>query len=69
MHRNKPQDMAMASLLFDDLRKKYYPQFEKGIIAKPKKVVRYLLLTPRDILELNLLIPVYLQQGQCLLLH
>src|SRR5260221_167688 len=49
------------SLLFDDLRKKYYPELEK-ILTQTKKVVRYILLTPRDILELDLLIPVYLQQ-------
>jgi hypothetical protein len=50
-----------ASLLFDDLRKKYYPELEK-ILTQTKKVVRYVLLTPRDILELDLLIPIYLQQ-------
>jgi hypothetical protein len=49
------------SLLFDDLRKKYYPELEK-ILAQTKKVVRYILLNPRDILELDLLIPVYIQQ-------
>jgi hypothetical protein len=50
-----------ASLLFDDLRKKYYPELEK-ILTQTKKVVRYILLTPRDILELDLLMPVYIQQ-------
>jgi hypothetical protein len=50
-----------GSLLFDDLRKRYSPQLEK-ILKQTKKVVRYILLTPRDILELNLLIPIYLQQ-------
>jgi hypothetical protein len=50
-----------SSLLFDDLRKKYYPELEK-ILTQTKKVVRYILLTPRDILELDLLIPVYIQQ-------
>jgi hypothetical protein len=49
------------SLLFDDLRKKYYPELEK-ILSQTKKVIRYMLLTPRDILELDLLIPLYLQQ-------
>ena len=49
------------SLMFDDLRKKYYPQLEK-ILTQTKKVVRYILLTPRNILELDLLIPVYIQQ-------
>ncbi len=52
---------GQASLLFDNLRKKYYPELEK-ILTQTKKVVRYILLTPRDILELDLLIPVYLQQ-------
>jgi hypothetical protein len=50
-----------ASLLFNDLRLKYYPDFEK-ILTQSKKLVRYILLNPRDILELNLLIPIYLQQ-------
>lgn len=49
------------SLLFDKLRLAYYPELEK-VLQRSKKVVRYFLLTPRDILELNLLIPVYLQQ-------
>lgn len=49
------------SLRFDDLRKKYYPELEK-ILTQTKKIVRYILLTPRDILELNLLVPVYIQQ-------
>ncbi|MFI5138697.1 MAG: hypothetical protein ACHQIM_12795 [Sphingobacteriales bacterium] len=49
------------SLMFDDLRKQYYPELEK-ILTQTKKVVRYILLTPRDILELNLLIPVYIKQ-------
>jgi hypothetical protein len=49
------------SLLWDDLRVAYYPELEK-ILQQTKKVVRYILLTPRDILELDLLIPVYLEQ-------
>ena len=52
---------GQGSLLFDDLRKKYYPELEK-ILTQTKKVVRYILLSPRDILELDLLIPVYIQQ-------
>jgi hypothetical protein len=52
---------GQASLLFNDLRKKYYPELEK-ILTQTKKVVRYILLTPRDILELDLLIPVYIAQ-------
>lgn len=55
----KPADEP--SLLYDWLRQAYYPELEK-ILTQSKKVVRYLLLTPRDILELDLLIPVYLQQ-------
>lgn len=58
----EPQEgYGEASLLFDDLRKKYYPELEK-ILTQTKKVIRYILLTPRDILELDLLIPVYIQQ-------
>jgi hypothetical protein len=49
------------NLLWDYLRKKYYPELEK-ILQQTKKVVRYFMLSPRDILELNLLIPVYLEQ-------
>jgi len=49
------------NLMFDNLRKKYYPELEK-ILTQTKKVVRYILLTPRDILELDLLIPVYIAQ-------
>ena len=43
------------------LKTRYYPEFQK-ILTQTKKVTRYLLLTPRDILELDLLIPVYLNQ-------
>jgi hypothetical protein len=47
------------------LKTKYYPELQK-VLTQTKKVIRYLLLTPRDILELDLLIPVYLQQdGTC----
>lgn len=49
------------SLKFESLRLRYYPELER-ILKNTKKVVRYFLLTPRDILELDLLIPVYLQQ-------
>jgi hypothetical protein len=49
------------SLLWEDLRKKYYPELEK-ILKQTKKVERYFMLSPRDILELDLLIPVYLEQ-------
>ena len=52
------------SLLWEDLRIIYYPELEK-ILQQTKKVVRYFLLSPRDILELNLLIPVYLEQDGC----
>ncbi|MDN3582765.1 hypothetical protein [Mucilaginibacter flavus] len=60
----KPDADSGMSLLWDDLRKAYYPELEK-ILQQTKKVVRYFLLTPRDILELNLLIPVYLEQDSC----
>jgi hypothetical protein len=50
-----------TSLMFERLRQQYYPELEK-ILHHSKKVVRWFLLTPRDILELDLLIPVYLQQ-------
>jgi hypothetical protein len=43
------------------LKTKYYPELQK-VLTQTKKVIRYLLLTPLDILELDLLIPVYLQQ-------
>jgi hypothetical protein len=43
------------------LKTLYYPELEK-ILNNSKKVVRYFLLSPRDILDLDLLIPIYLQQ-------
>ena len=43
------------------LKSKYYPELQK-VLTQTKKVIRYLLLTSRDILELDLLIPIYLQQ-------
>jgi hypothetical protein len=46
------------------LKRLYYPELEK-ILQQTKKVVRYFLLDPRDILELDLLIPVYLEQDSC----
>ena len=50
-----------TATLLPGLKYKYYPEFQK-ILTQTKKVTRYLLLTPRDILELDLLIPVYIQQ-------
>lgn len=50
-----------ADLKFEYLRKQYYPELEK-ILKNTKKVLRYFLLTPRDILELDLMVPVYLEQ-------
>jgi hypothetical protein len=50
-----------ANTILPGLKTKYYPELQK-ILTQTKKVVRYLLLTPRDILELDLLIPIYLQQ-------
>jgi hypothetical protein len=43
------------------LKNLYYPELER-ILKQTKKVVRWFMLTPRDILELDLLIPIYLQQ-------
>ncbi len=43
------------------LKSKYYTELQK-ILQNTKVLVRYFLLTPRDIAELNLLIPIYLQQ-------
>ncbi|HEY4198374.1 MAG TPA: hypothetical protein VGM63_22690 [Mucilaginibacter sp.] len=52
---------GIANTILPGLKTKYYPELQK-ILTQTKKVVRYLLLTPRDILELDLLIPIYLQQ-------
>ncbi len=52
---------GIGGAILPGLKTKYYPEFQK-ILTQSKKVTRYLLLTPRDILELDLLIPVYLQQ-------
>jgi len=52
---------AQHSLLFENLRQQYYPELER-ILKQTKKVVRWFMLTPRDVLELDLLIPIYLQQ-------
>nr|WP_294947866.1 hypothetical protein [uncultured Mucilaginibacter sp.] len=52
---------AVESLDWEYLRKAYYPELEK-ILQQTKKVVRYFMLSPRDILELDLLIPIYLEQ-------
>jgi hypothetical protein len=43
------------------LQTQYYAEFRK-VLTQSKKVTRYMLLSPRDILELNLMIPVYLRQ-------
>lgn len=43
------------------LRKLYYKELER-ILTQAKKVIRYFILTPRDISELDLLVPVYLEQ-------
>ena len=50
-----------ANSTLPGLKTKYYPELQK-VLTQTKKVVRYFLLMPRDILELDLLIPVYLQQ-------
>jgi len=53
--------LGTANSTLPGLKTKYYPELQK-VLTQTKKVVRYFLLTPRDILELDLLIPVYLQQ-------
>ncbi|MEO6852109.1 MAG: hypothetical protein ABI203_05175 [Mucilaginibacter sp.] len=52
---------ATGTTTLPGLKTKYYPELQK-VLTQTKKVIRYLLLTPRDILELDLLLPVYLQQ-------
>jgi len=52
---------GMGQSTLPGLKTNYYPELQK-VLTQTKKVVRYLLLNPRDILELDLLIPVYLQQ-------
>lgn len=54
-------DMPGTDKPLPGLKSKYYAELEK-ILTRTKKVIRYFLLTPRDILELDLLIPVYLEQ-------
>jgi hypothetical protein len=58
------KDMPGKTGMQPGLKTSYYPQLER-ILTQTKKVVRYFLLTPRDILELDLLIPVYLEQDSC----
>lgn len=43
------------------LQTRYYPELQK-VLTQSKKITRYLMFSPRDILELDLMIPVYLQQ-------
>jgi len=43
------------------LKTKYYTEFQK-ILQSTKILVRYFMLSPRDIAELDLLTPIYLQQ-------
>lgn len=50
-----------TNLPLPGLKSNYYPELQK-VLTETKKVVRFILLNPRDILELDLLIPVYLQQ-------
>ncbi len=52
------------SLNFDKLRLQYYSELQR-ILKNCKKVVRWFMLSPRDILELDLLVPVYLKQDGC----
>lgn len=57
----KPGVDKTMSLLWEDLRLLYYPELEK-ILQNCKKITRYFILTARDISELDLLIPIYLEQ-------
>jgi hypothetical protein len=43
------------------LRTNYYKEVQR-ILTNAKKIIRFFLLTPRDIHELDLLIPIYIQQ-------
>jgi hypothetical protein len=52
---------STGSIPLPGLKTLYYAELQK-VLTQTKKVVRYFLLTPRDILELDLLIPIYLQQ-------
>ncbi|WDF79546.1 hypothetical protein PQ469_05955 [Mucilaginibacter sp. KACC 22773] len=46
------------------IRTKYYPEVER-ILQNTQKIVRYALLTPRDISGLDFTIPIYLEQDSC----
>jgi hypothetical protein len=52
---------AAAGTTQPGLKSKYYTDFQK-ILQNTKIIIRYFLLSPRDIASLNLLVPVYLQQ-------
>lgn len=54
-------DMPGTNQTLQGLKNLYYPELQK-ILTQTKKVVRYFMLNPRDILELDLLVPIYLQQ-------
>lgn len=57
----KPNQPKNMSLLWEDLRLLYYPILER-ILKNAKKVTYLFLLSARDIAELDLLIPIYLEQ-------
>lgn len=57
----RPGNANEDNLQWEYLRLKYYPELEK-ILQQTKKVERFFMLSPRDILELDLLVPVYLEQ-------
>lgn len=54
-------DSSIPGKKLPGLKSKYYTDLQK-ILQNTKILVRYFLLTPRDIAELDLLIPIYLQQ-------
>jgi hypothetical protein len=55
---------GMAGTIQPGLKSSYYKELEK-ILTHTKKVIRYFMLSSRDILELDLLIPVYIEQDGC----
>jgi hypothetical protein len=54
-------DSSIPGQKIKGVKSNYYTDLQK-ILQNTKVLVRYFLLTPRDIAELDLLIPVYLQQ-------
>lgn len=55
---------GLSGATLPGLKTNYYKELEK-ILNRTKRVIRYFLLSSRDILELDLLIPVYIEQDGC----